>query len=215
MYKIGLTYKRMDIYFNELRQEFEANSKKHLGGLRKDLEHVNEGIQQVHDELEANVSETKKLQLKTEKDVNLLIKSNEQMLSQTNQWRQDIASMAMVQSCQAEYITMQSVLESQCFKLRCHMQQAIDSHASALSQTTAEPVNQINSIDEHSVQMQSPAGAPLDAKIGEIGVAGQAQKIDFDSSQLSQPQVRNNYGATQTDEIVSDLKNAMPKKDTD
>lgn len=44
MYKIGLTYKRMDIYFKELREEFEANAKKHLGGLRKDLEHVNEGI---------------------------------------------------------------------------------------------------------------------------------------------------------------------------
>lgn len=44
MYKIGLTYKRMDIYFNELRQDFKKDSKKHLGGLRKDLEHVNEGI---------------------------------------------------------------------------------------------------------------------------------------------------------------------------
>lgn len=45
MYKIGLTYKRMDIYFNELREEFKANGNKLLGGLRKDLEHVNEGIQ--------------------------------------------------------------------------------------------------------------------------------------------------------------------------
>ena len=44
MYKIGLTYKRMDIYFEELREEFKKDANKLLGGLRKDLEHVNEGI---------------------------------------------------------------------------------------------------------------------------------------------------------------------------
>ena len=44
IYKIGLTYKRMDILFDELRKEFKANSKEHLGGLRKDLNLVNEGI---------------------------------------------------------------------------------------------------------------------------------------------------------------------------
>lgn len=65
----------------------------------------------MHDELESSVADQKKLQFKTEKDVSLLIKSNERMLAQTNQWRQDIQSMAMVQSCQAEYITMQTVLE--------------------------------------------------------------------------------------------------------
>ena len=27
MYKIGLTYKRMDIYFNELREEFKKEQK--------------------------------------------------------------------------------------------------------------------------------------------------------------------------------------------
>ena len=50
----------------------------------------------MHDELESSVADQKKLQVKTEKDVNLLIKSNERMLAQTNQWRQDIQSMAMV-----------------------------------------------------------------------------------------------------------------------
>ena len=45
MYKLGLTYKRMDIYFNELREEFKEGTAKALGGLRKDLSAVNEGIQ--------------------------------------------------------------------------------------------------------------------------------------------------------------------------
>lgn len=52
MYKIGLTYKRMDIYFNDLRNEFKENTSLVLGGIRKDLSHVNESISQVHDGLE-------------------------------------------------------------------------------------------------------------------------------------------------------------------
>ena len=54
MYKIGLTYKRMDIYFKELRDEFKQNTAMTLGGLRKDLLQVNEVIQQVHDEIESD-----------------------------------------------------------------------------------------------------------------------------------------------------------------
>jgi len=83
MYKIGLTYKRMDIYFNDLRNEFKANTNMTLGGLRKDLALVNEVIQQVHDELETNNLESKKLQLKIAKDVKLLTRSNTEMLQQT------------------------------------------------------------------------------------------------------------------------------------
>ena len=45
LYKIGLTYKRMDIYFDELREEFKKNTSMTLGGLRKDMDVVNEGIQ--------------------------------------------------------------------------------------------------------------------------------------------------------------------------
>ena len=45
MYKIGLTYKRMDIYFKELREEFKKDTGLTLGGLRKDLDLVNEVIQ--------------------------------------------------------------------------------------------------------------------------------------------------------------------------
>lgn len=73
MYKIGLTYKRMDIFANDLREEFKTNTALTLGGLRKDLELVSAGISQVHDERESSQNEQKKLQLKTEKDVMLLI----------------------------------------------------------------------------------------------------------------------------------------------
>ena len=69
LYKIGLTYKRMDIYFNDLRNEFKSNTAITLGGLRKDLLQVNEVIQQVHDEMETSQKETKKLQARMAKDV--------------------------------------------------------------------------------------------------------------------------------------------------
>ena len=82
MYKIGLTYKRQEIFANDLREEFKKNTTLTLGSLRKDLEHVNEGISQVHDEMETSQLANKKLQLKTEKDVKLLVKSNEMMLLQ-------------------------------------------------------------------------------------------------------------------------------------
>ena len=54
MYKIGLTYKRMDIYFNDLRKEFKKDTSLAMGGVRKDLDFVNEVIQQVHDEIGNN-----------------------------------------------------------------------------------------------------------------------------------------------------------------
>ena len=44
MYKIGLTYKRSEIFFEDVRNEFKKDTQFTLGGLRKDLELVNEGI---------------------------------------------------------------------------------------------------------------------------------------------------------------------------
>ena len=44
MYKIGMTYKRMEIFANDLRDEFKKNTALTLGGLRQDLEYVNQGI---------------------------------------------------------------------------------------------------------------------------------------------------------------------------
>ena len=44
MYKIGLTYKRSEIFFEDVRTEFKKEVNFTLGSLRKDLELVNEGI---------------------------------------------------------------------------------------------------------------------------------------------------------------------------
>ena len=79
--------------------------------MRKDLDLVHEGIQQVHDEMQSSVAEQKEIQKKTEKDVKLLIKSNERMVKETSQWRIDLNSIAMVQSCQEEYLSMQSLMD--------------------------------------------------------------------------------------------------------
>ena len=38
LYKIGMTYKRMDIYANDIKTEFKEHMDKTLGGVRKDLD---------------------------------------------------------------------------------------------------------------------------------------------------------------------------------
>lgn len=117
----------------------------------------------MHDELESSVADQKKLQVKTEKDVNLLIKSNERMLAQTNQWRQDIQSMAMVQSCQAEYITMQTVLEQSFTNIRSHLLQQVESHNHELGSMTA--INNIAAPSEQ--QTENRSAAELKSKISD------------------------------------------------
>ena len=117
----------------------------------------------MHDELESSVADQKKLQVKTEKDVNLLIKSNERMLAQTNQWRQDIQSMAMVQSCQAEYITMQTVLEQSFTNIRSHLLQQVESHNHELGSMTA--IN--NNAAPSEQQTENRSAAELKSKISD------------------------------------------------
>jgi len=115
MYKIGLTYKRMDIYFKELRDEFKANNEKTLGGLRKDLSLVNEGIQQVHDELERSQEEQRKFHSKTIKEVTDVVKAHEQVIELNTQWQRDIGALAVVTSCIAEFISMQTAIDKEAY----------------------------------------------------------------------------------------------------
>ena len=82
--------------------------------------------------MESSLGEQKELQKKTEKDVKLLIKSNERMVRETSLWRQDLNSIAMVQSCQAEYLSMQSLMDQVNYKSRLHLHAQLDSHSRAL-----------------------------------------------------------------------------------
>ena len=60
-------------------------------------------------------------------DVARLVKSNEVMVRETAQWRQAFNSMAMVQSCQTEYLSIQTALERSNNKIRSHLQQVTES----------------------------------------------------------------------------------------
>ena len=84
MYKLGLTYKRMDIHYNELREEFRKDNKESLGRIRQDIDLVNEVVQQVHDELESREGEAQRLHKKTEREMKLLVQSNDVVLAQHN-----------------------------------------------------------------------------------------------------------------------------------
>ena len=52
MYKIGLTYKRQEIFKEELREDIAEAGKDNIKLFKADLDAVNATINQVHDELE-------------------------------------------------------------------------------------------------------------------------------------------------------------------
>ena len=43
-YKVGLTYKRMDIYFNDLRKEFKKDTELATKSFGKELSQINEMV---------------------------------------------------------------------------------------------------------------------------------------------------------------------------
>lgn len=56
MYKIGLTYKRQQIFREELMEEIRLAGKDNTAKFKADLDAVNSVINQVHDELEEHTS---------------------------------------------------------------------------------------------------------------------------------------------------------------
>ena len=52
LFKIGLTYKRMDLRVNELRDEMKENTARLLRSLKSNLEKVSAGIGNMHEEVE-------------------------------------------------------------------------------------------------------------------------------------------------------------------
>ena len=121
MYKIGLTYKRMDIKFNDLREEFKTDQKLSCNALRKDFSHINEVIQQVHDEQENFQQEQKNQQKKCLMEVTGVVKANEQMLTDSKQWHKDIQALAMATSCVAEFISMQTAIDKQTHRVHTRL----------------------------------------------------------------------------------------------
>ena len=69
MYKIGLTYRRQEIFRNELREEIGLAAQDNIKKFKHDLDNVNETINQVHDELEEYASKQQKFREHLLKDV--------------------------------------------------------------------------------------------------------------------------------------------------
>jgi len=69
----------------------------------------------VHDELETTQEEQKKMQQKTVREVMEVCKANEKMLMDNKQWGQDIDAIAIVTSCMAEYLAMQTAIDQDAY----------------------------------------------------------------------------------------------------
>ena len=55
-----------------------------------------------------------------------VIKANEDILGENRKWRKDIDAMAMVTSCMAEYLAMQTAVDKQAFNARQNLLGDID-----------------------------------------------------------------------------------------
>ena len=71
--------------------------------------------------------------------------------------------MAMVQSCQAEYITMQTVLEQSFANIRTHLLQQVESHNRELGSMTV--INNVAAQSEQQTEHRS--AAELKSKISD------------------------------------------------
>ena len=113
MYKIGLTYKRQEIFKNELREEIAQASKENVKLFKNDLDNVNETINQVHDELEEYTAKQQKFREHLLRDM----KANKEQATSSQalleRWRSDLNQLALIQSCTAEFIQMQTTLDQQ------------------------------------------------------------------------------------------------------
>ena len=69
---------------------------------------MTECISQVHDQLENNQGEHKRMKTMLNKEMKLLTQQNQDILKQT---KQELSSMAMAQSCIAEFIQMQTAID--------------------------------------------------------------------------------------------------------
>ena len=118
MYKIGLTYKRMDIQFNDLRQEFKRDSHQANERFNKELSQTNEMVHQVRDEVEQSQKEQQKLCKQFEKQLKEFIRAKQEMTEEGRKWSNDADAVAVVTSCIVEYLSMQTAIDNEAFEMR-------------------------------------------------------------------------------------------------
>ena len=54
------------------------------------------------------------------------MKVNEQMLVDNRQWRNDVDAIAVVTSCMAEYMSMQTAIDKEAFQARSHLELEVE-----------------------------------------------------------------------------------------
>ena len=105
----------------------------------------------MHDELEQTQEDSKKLQQKTVREVMEVCKANEKMLMDNQQWRKDIDAIAMVTSCMAEYLAMQTAIDQDAYQHRLNM----------MSSKVRESLPLINGVITSRIESDADTVAPL------------------------------------------------------
>lgn len=68
-----------------------------------------------------------------------VVKANEKIFSENKKWRKDVDAIALVTSCMAEYLSMQTVIDKEFNQSRTNLIKSIDARFNKLS--TAPPSN--------------------------------------------------------------------------
>ena len=114
MYKIGLGYKRQEIFKGELIELIKESQEMGIKKVEKEINSVNEAVQQVHIELEDYLSKNKSFKADLIKSVDTIKQSalNQQGIKSV------LDGMLLLSACQSEFIQMQSYLDAVALKQR-------------------------------------------------------------------------------------------------
>ena len=112
MYKIGICYKRQEVFRDQLLEEIKESNVEAIKKVKADLSSMNELIQQVHDELS---DQSKNLATFKESMIREVNDSRDQTLiasTMLNRWKAEFDNLALVQACTSEFMSMQTTLDN-------------------------------------------------------------------------------------------------------
>lgn len=110
IYKIGLTYKRQDLFREELLEKVAENSKVSFDQVQKDINCVNQVIAQVGEELHQHTNKQRAYRDMAMQELQAVKERMQSCLDKTHQLSTFLMTSALVSSCQEEYLRIQSAL---------------------------------------------------------------------------------------------------------
>lgn len=165
MYKIGMTGKRQDVQHTEVYDRFNSKIKEQTKQLKNEISGVNEAVNSVHSELEDYLKRQKLFK----QDVTREVDKIRDLHNYNPNLQGCLQSLALLSSCQAEFIQMQSTLDEAALNQRIKISEYLNK---LKSKTPSNDFNNTvhiadNANEKKSEQTPSNVSVPL-APINQI-----------------------------------------------